>query len=1015
MNALGIALVWCVIQVSILAGVVVIVYTVTRRSGPPARALAAFAGLLLIVVLSALAFSPWPRWQSRTEFARANNAQTGQTGADSLAGETASVKREAEDEAVAGNTDTMHGQSQTGAEFSSPTAVFFETLVSELQRVPAPVENETWGWPAYVAVLFLIGAGAGLVRLAAGLAVVRLYRLRARRIADASLCETVDVLLAEFQVPRRIVLCESELLTTPATIGWRRPLIILPTDWKRWTEEERRAVLAHEIAHIVRHDFATLIAAQVAVVLHFYHPLVHWLAARLRLEQELAADAAAARLAGGQRTYLTTLAGMALRQSDRPLAWPARTFLPTRGTFMRRIEMLRDESSVSRNLSPGLRAVLIAALLTAGLGVAGLRGNPGDREVAAGQAEPTATAAKQTSGSKDPAAAESGKSNSSETKATYGTSGSSKSSGSGTSSSGGNSGTSGGSSGRSGGSSSSGSVSADGQSGTSSTAIEPFSLAYVPRDAVAIAAVRPAALLSRPALAPIKNALLQQRELQQSLGVAPDRIDQVIGVFVMDLPANRPGPGEPVPAGAIVHLAEGTDAAAMVKALQPNPEEQEFGGRKYVRGRSGTGSVCLLADARTVVICAREEHMRRLIVAGAAGAAKAKWIETWKGGAHADAAVLVNMAPIAEMLSTVVFASNPQTAMEIKLGAFAPLWQGTTTGLLTAHFGGNLKLGLLLNTKNHEYTQQVKATLEAAITLGQNSLSQTRSMISRQPGNDAAFFLGLIDTVDSLIDSIKFEPSDGNYKVVASASLDVDDAPKIFAMLLPAIANAKQAAARTQSMNNLKQLGLAMHNYAAEKNGSFPPAVLYGPDGKTPYSWRVALLPYLDQAQLYQQYKFNEPWDSPDNKLVLAKMPALFRDPADPADSTYSSYFAITGPSTIFFGKEGAKIAQITDGTSNTLMFVEARRDIPWTKPEDIPYAADVAAGDAPTRNVSRYVTDAPLPKLGGHYPDIFMAANCDGSVRAVSQKIDPAQLRYLLTRDGGEAIDWDRVNVTHP
>src|SRR5258708_36844007 len=100
-------------------------------------------------------------------------------------------------------------------------------------------------------------------------------------------------------------------------------------------------VLAHEIAHIARHDFATLIAAQVAVVLHFYHPLVHWLAARLRLEQELAADAAAARLTGGQRTYLTTLAGMALRQSDCPLAWPARTFLPTPGTFMRGIEIGR--------------------------------------------------------------------------------------------------------------------------------------------------------------------------------------------------------------------------------------------------------------------------------------------------------------------------------------------------------------------------------------------------------------------------------------------------------------------------------------------------------------------------------------------------------------------------------------------------------------------------------------------------------------------------------------------------
>jgi hypothetical protein len=541
--------------------------------------------------------------------------------------------------------------------------------------------------------------------------------------------------------------------------------------------------------------------------------------------------------------------------------------------------------------------------------------------------------------------------------------------------------------------------------------IDPFSLAFVPRDAVAVAAARPGELLRRPALAPVKNALSQQRDLQLSLGVAPERIEQLIGVFVMDLPANGAGPAAPVPAGAIVHLAETTDAVAMIKALQPDPEEQEYGGRKYVRGKTGTGSVCLLADERTVVVSGREDHMRRLIVAGKAGASKAKWVDSWKGGAQADAALLVNIAPIAEMLNA-VGALNPQTAMETKLGAFAPLWQGTTTGLLTAHFGTNLKLALLLKARDHENALRVKATLEAAITLGQNSLSQTRSVLSRQPGNDGAFFMGLIDTVDSLIDSIEFENyAPGINDIGASAEMDADDAPRIFAMLLPAIATAKQAAMRAQSINNLKQLGVAMHNYAESHNGSFPPAVLYGgPDGKTPYSWRVAVLPYLDQGPLYEQYKQDEPWDSPNNKLVLAKMPAVFRDPGDPADSTFSSYYGLTGPSTILFGKEGAKIVQITDGTSHTLMFVEAKRDIPWTKPEDIPYAADVATGDAATRSVSRYVTNAPLPKLGGHYPDIFLAVFCDGVVRAVSQSIDPAQLRSLITRDGGEAIDWDAV-----
>jgi len=985
MNALGIALVWCVIQVSLLSGVVVVLYAATRRSGPSARALAAFAGLVLIVVLSALMFSPWPRWQSRADVAGDSVNVSEQGERRGQAGETASATAD-----VTNETDTEHADKATGtakrkAELPSPAAAFFQAFVSEIQRLPAPVTNDSWHWQAYVAVLFLIGAGAGLIRLVAGLAVVRSYRLRARPIANAALCEMADVLLAELQAPRRVVLCESERLTTPATIGWRRPLIILPTDWKAWTDEECKTVLAHEIAHIVRNDFATLIAAQLAVVLHFYHPLVHWLAARLRLEQELAADAAAARLTGGQLSYLKTLAGMALRQSDRPVAWPARTFLPTRGTFMRRIEMLRDETSVSRKMSPGVRPAIVVVMLTAALGVAGLRGIPGNRAIAAGDDAPAAApAAGKASGSTRISLSEPRKTNS--PGATTGIS--SSSSGSGTSTS---------------------STSADGTSSTSATSVEPFTLAYVPRDAVIVAAVRPAELLNRPALAVVKNALAQNPDLQKSIGVSPERIEQLIGVFVMDLPGHG-GQASPEPAGVIVHLAAAPDAVAMIKALQPEPEEQEYGGLKYVRGKSGVGSFCLVADERTIVICNREDHMRRLIVAGKAGASKAKWIDTWKGGAHADAAVILNMAGPSEMLNEALKAPGPDPA-GAKLGAFSPLWTGTTAGLLTANLHENLKLVLLLKAKSVDDATKVKATLEAALTLGQNSLSQARSALSRQPDNNGAFFLGLIDTVDSLIDSIKITRVDNasTHDVVASAEMDLNEAPKLSIMMLPAIANARQAATRQQSMNNLKQLALAMYNYQ-EANKSFPPAVLYGPDGKTPYSWRVALLPYLDQAALYEQYNKNEPWDSPANKLVLAKMPVLFRDTGDPADSTFSSYYVLAGPSTPFFGKEGCQIAQLTDGTSNTLLIVEAKRDIPWTKPEDIPYAADVARADAPTRAVSRYAVDAPLPKLGGHHPDIFLAAFCDGAVRAVSLQADPMQLRNLMTRDGGEPIVWEML-----
>jgi len=131
-------------------------------------------------------------------------------------------------------------------------------------------------------------------------------------------------------------------VVTSAAVGWRRPTILLSTGWTKWTRHERRAVLAHEIAHIRHNDFLACLCGQLGLALHFYHPLVHWLMGRLRLEQELAADWAAVTILGGRREYLRAIARLALHQQDRPLAWPARSFLPTRTTFLRRIAMLRD-------------------------------------------------------------------------------------------------------------------------------------------------------------------------------------------------------------------------------------------------------------------------------------------------------------------------------------------------------------------------------------------------------------------------------------------------------------------------------------------------------------------------------------------------------------------------------------------------------------------------------------------------------------------------------------------------
>jgi hypothetical protein len=247
--------------------------------------------------------------------------------------------------------------------------------------------------------------------------------------------------------------------------------------------------------------------------------------------------------------------------------------------------------------------------------------------------------------------------------------------------------------------------------------------------------------------------------------------------------------------------------------------------------------------------------------------------------------------------------------------------------------------------------------------------------------------VGTITMADKFLQSAKFGAV-GNEAHVNFAGGSLGQQLIQMAFVLPAIQSAREAARRTQGMNNLKQLALAMHMYA-DAHKHFPPAAIKGPNGDL-HSWRVALLPYVEQDALYRQYNLSEPWDSENNKRVLSMMPAVFRSPTEPNGTTTSSYYVLVGETTMFppMG-EGAKFSEITDGTSNTIMIVESKRDIPWTKPEDIAYAPG-----------------QPLPPLGGYHEGIIPVAFADGSAQVVRQETDQAILRRMIEKADGQPVE---------
>ncbi len=205
--------------------------------------------------------------------------------------------------------------------------------------------------------------------------------------------------------------------------------------------------------------------------------------------------------------------------------------------------------------------------------------------------------------------------------------------------------------------------------------------------------------------------------------------------------------------------------------------------------------------------------------------------------------------------------------------------------------------------------------------------------------------------------------------------------PFALAMLVPAVHSSRVAAQRAQSVNNLKQIGLALHNFHSTNNHF--PADVRGKDGKPLLSWRVQILPFIEQGGLFNEFKLDEPWDGPHNKALLERMPAAFAVPGSPAEPGMTFYRGFAGKGTIFDPAvpQGVDIARITDGTSNTIAVVEAKEAVPWTKPEgDLPFDADPQKPET-----LRTLRDP----LGGHHAGGFNALFCDGSVRFLKDSRD--------------------------
>lgn len=242
-----------------------------------------------------------------------------------------------------------------------------------------------------------------------------------------------------------------------------------------------------------------------------------------------------------------------------------------------------------------------------------------------------------------------------------------------------------------------------------------------------------------------------------------------------------------------------------------------------------------------------------------------------------------------------------------------------------------------------------------------------------------------------LKDGLLFEQ---HQSVPAGAAGLTSWAPIAVGLMLPAVQSARGVAFQARAGNNMRMLGVAMHNYHAVYN-KFPAGASTDAQGKPLLSWRVLILPYIEQQPLFDQFHLDEPWDSEHNRALIPLMPEMYATPGlEQVNSQgMTVYLLPTGEKVLFDVTRDPRISDVLDGTSNTIMIVEANPDraVTWTKPDDL--VVDM---------------EQPWAGLGGVRPGGFQAIFGDGALHFIKSDTSPDTVRAMFTPAGNELFQFN-------
>jgi hypothetical protein len=459
-------------------------------------------------------------------------------------------------------------------------------------------------------------------------------------------------------------------------------------------------------------------------------------------------------------------------------------------------------------------------------------------------------------------------------------------------------------------------------------------------------------------------------------------------------------PDVPAPPLIIVTAVKPVDQDRLVKAIKLDGQAKKYKGKTYYAGREGIPWTFALhfANRRTCVLTG-EAELRKLLDRPARAEAKGVVARALKLAAQKHQFVVgIQVAGktaegFRQMWDTRMMEHYPTRPIARALRPLVHLRSLTASLDLGKESRAELRLGFANEAEAGKATIAARdgLTLLRIFTLDalQSATDEQLADTDNDKAQEAAMFGRLLsEKLMTALRSARVEQSGSAVSVTLRADTDAQALAKKVGAALKAWKGDKGAILarnRRKVKNCLSQIGIAMHahNDAYQR---LPANAIYDKNGKPLLSWRVAILPFIEQVPLYKQFKLDEPWDSEHNKKLLARMPSIYAPVGvkdAPPNSTYYQLF--TGNGTPFVGMAAPRIpASFPDGTSNTILAVEASKAVPWTKPEDIVYDPKKP------------------PKLGAMFPDRFAALMVDGRVEFIKKSLDPKVLDLLINPADG-------------